>query len=144
MPSFQPINLTAATLTLDYRTHGQTVVTVNRAAGSTITLPAASGSGAEFDIFVGTTITSVALVVQVANASDIMSGVVVMATDNASDVVVAFEAGAADDTITMNGTTKGGVKGDRIKLRDIALNVWAVNVVCAGTGTEVTPFSSAV
>lgn len=141
---YLPYNLTAATLTLNGSTHGDTVVTVNRAAGSTLTLPAASGTGVEFDIFVGTTVTSNNLIVQVANASDIMSGAAIVATDNASDVVVAFETGATDDTITMNGTTKGGIKGDRIKLKDMAANLWSVSVIASGTGTEVTPFSAAV
>jgi hypothetical protein len=138
-----PINLTAATLTLDPKTHGGTVVTVNRAAGSTITLPASTGGGVEFELFVGTTITSNNLIVQVANSSDIMSGTAINMQD-AGDTVIGFETGASDDTITLNGTTKGGVKGDRIRLRDVSLNVWAVSVVGSATGTEVTPFSAAV
>ena len=59
-------------------------------------------------------------------------------------MVVAFETGATDDTITMNGTTKGGIKGDRVILKDVAANIWSVNIFGSGTGTEVTPFSSAV
>jgi hypothetical protein len=140
----QPINITTTPLTLTAEAHSGTVITANRAAGITFTLPAALGYGSIFEFVVGTTITSNNLVIQVANSTDIMQGVAVVATDNASDVVVAFEAGAADDTITMNGSTKGGLKGDRIILKDVAAGLWSVNIFAAGTGTEVTPFSSAV
>lgn len=144
MDRMQPINLTAATYTLTKEAHSGAVLTANRAAGITITLPASSGDGSSFEIFTGTTITSNNLVVQVANSTDIMSGQCIMATDNASDVVVAFETGAADDTITMNGSTKGGIKGDRIVLKDVSSGIWHVLMTSSGTGTEVTPFSSAV
>lgn len=142
--SYNPISITTSTLTLSSRVHGGATVVASRAAGITMTLPASSGSGVEFNIVVGTTITSNNLIVQVANSTDIMSGTAVMATDNASDVVVAFETGASDDTITMNGSTKGGIKGDRIRLLDIASGVWQVNIFGSATGTEVTMFSSAV
>jgi hypothetical protein len=143
MDRMQPINITSATFTLTKEAHSGTTLTVNRAAGSTLTLPASAGDGSEFDIFVGTTITSNNLVVQVANSSDIMSGTALNAQD-AGDTEIIFETAATDDTITLNGSTKGGIKGDRIKLRDVSLNVWAVSVIGSATGTEVTPFSAAV
>lgn len=144
MPTYLPFNLTAALLALNASTHGTpATVVVNRAAGATLTLPGASGSGVEFDIVVGTTITSNNLIVQVANASDVMAGVAVNAADG-GDTAVAFETAADSDTITLNGSTKGGIKGDRIRVKDVAANLWQVNIVGAGTGTEVTPFSAAV
>jgi hypothetical protein len=144
MDRMQPINLTAATYTLTAEAHSGTALTVNRAAGTVITLPAAAGYGSVFEFIVGTTVTSNNLIIQVANSSDIMAGVAVVATDNASDVVVAFETAADSDTITMNGSTKGGIKGDRIVLKDVAANLWSVDIKAVGTGTEVTMFSAAV
>ncbi|MBO0125119.1 hypothetical protein [Agrobacterium sp. OT33] len=144
MPTYLPFVVTAATLALNASTHGTpAVVVVNRAAGSTLVLPAAYGSGAEFDIMVGTTMTSNNLIIQVANSSDVMTGQCVMLQD-AGDTVAGFETAADTDTITMNGSTKGGIRGDRIRLKDIANNTWQVQVIAAGTGTEVTPFSAAV
>lgn len=143
MDRMQPINVTSATLTLTKEAHSGTVITVNRAAGSTLTLPASSGDGSIFEIFVGTTITSNSLIVQVANSSDIMSGVAWQAADGGS-TSNAWETGASDDTITMDGSTKGGIKGDRIVLKDVSANVWAVSIFGAATGTEATPFSAAV
>jgi hypothetical protein len=140
----QPIAVTASTLTLNKKTHGNALIVANRAAGITFTLPASSGSGLRFRFYTQTTITSNNLIIQVANSTDILSGQAIMATDNASDVVVSFETGASDDTITMNGTTKGGIKGDQIEIEDVASGIWAIKAFLSGTGTEVTPFSSAV
>jgi hypothetical protein len=73
-----------------------------------------------------------------------MTGVALFASDNTADASVAFETASTTDTITMDGSTKGGIKGDRIELQDIADNLWYVRVIGSATGTEVTPFSAAV
>ncbi len=144
MPTYLPFNLTAATLALNASTYGTpATVVVNRAAGSTLTLPDATGSGAEFDIVIGTTVTSNNAIIQVSRSADIMTGTCLM-TQDSGDTVAGFETAVDSDTITMNGSTKGGLKGDRIKLKDVAANTWQVQMICAGTGTEVTPFSAAV
>lgn len=143
MPSYYPVSVTSATLALNASTHSGVAVVANRAAGITMTLPAATGTGAEYEVVVGTAITSNNLVIQVANASDVMSGACYMAQD-AADTAVAFETAADSDTITMNGSTKGGLKGDRVRLKDVATNLWSVQVFAAGTGTEASPFSAAV
>lgn len=142
MDIFTPINVTTSTRTLTRNDSG-TAITVNRAAGSTLTLPAATGSGTRFFIFVNTTVTSNNVIVQVANSTDIMAGVCWQAADSGS-TSNAWETGATDDTVTMNGTTTGGIKGDRIDLWDIQSGIWNVEIWGSATGTEATPFSSAV
>lgn len=142
MVAYSPTAVTASA-TLSNKRHGDGGVVVNAAAGCTLTLPAASGSGVKFDIVIGTTVTSNSVILQVANSTDVMTGNVVAAADGGS-TVNGWEAGAADDTITLNGTTTGGVKGDYITIRDIASGVWNVRMVGSATGTEATPFSSAV
>ena len=138
---YAPINLTASkTLTAG---DAGTVITANAAAGMTLTLPAAAGTGRAYEIVVGTTVTSNNLVVAVANASDVMTGQCIIAQD-AADTLVSFETAASSDTITMNGSTKGGIKGDRIVLKDIAANLWSVSIIASATGVEATPFSAAV
>lgn len=142
--SYIPFVADTATLALNASTHGGGVTVVaSRASGITMTLPKALGLGTEFDIFVGTTITSNNLIIQVADAVDIMSGACIMGQDGA-DTAVVFETAADSDTITMNGSTKGGIKGDRIKLKSVQAGVWAVQIIASGTGTEATPFSAAV
>lgn len=138
---YAPKNFTAsATLK---RSDADTVLTVNAAAGLTLTLPAAAGTGDTYTIVIGTTVTLNSVLVKVANASDTMRGVAVVAQD-AGDTAVAFEAGATADTITMNGSTLGGLLGDRIILTDVATNLWSVNIIAAATGAEASPFSATV
>ncbi len=138
---YQPKNFTAsATLTAS---DANTVLTVNAAAGLTLTLPAASGTGRRYEVVVGTTVTSNSVIIRVANASDVMTGSAVQAADAGSTANM-WETAASDDTITFNGTTTGGIRGDRVLLIDVATNLWAVTVIGAATGTEATPFSATV
>lgn len=139
----QPIAVSSATLTLNKKTHGNATLVASRAAGITFTLPASAGTGTKFRIFVLTTITSVGLIVQVPNGTDVMCGTALIAQD-AADTAVVFETASTSDTITMNGSTKGGIRGDVIELEDVSAGFWAVRIVASGTGTEETPFSAAV
>jgi hypothetical protein len=139
MSEFSPISLTAATYTLTRSTHAECDLVANRAAGIACTLPAAKGTGAEFRFVVGTALSGANLVVA-ALGTDIMQGSAIVAQDS-GDTVVHFETAADSDTITMNGTTKGGLKGDRIVLRDVASGLWSVSIIAAATDVEATPFS---
>ena len=139
--SYKPKNFTAsATLSAS---DADTICTVNAAAGLTLTLPAATGSGVRYEVFIGTTVTSNNVIIQVANASDTMAGLVMSAADG-GDTLNGWETASTSDTITLNGTTKGGVKGDRYVLVDCADNLWSVNGWSSSTGTEASPFSAAV
>lgn len=114
-----------------------------RAAGVTLTLPAATGTGDEFEIITFTTVTSNANIIQVANATDVMQGQALFAQDSA-DTAVMFETASTSDTITGNGTTTGGIKGERTLIKDISSGFFQVNITGSATGTEATPFSAAV
>src|SRR5690242_17284803 len=100
MVALSPITLDAD-ITLDPR-HSGTILVASKAAGLTVTLPAATGSGRKYEIVVGTTITSNDLIVQVANSSDTMTGVALNGQD-AADTAVLFETASTTDTITMDG-----------------------------------------
>lgn len=136
------VNVTASTLTVTEAAHDSKVVTINAAAGCAVTLPAATGSGAKLHFVIGTAITSNTTTVKVVG-DDTMTGVALLGQD-AADTAVLFEAGATADTITFNGSTTGGLKGDSVELIDIAADLWWVRVVGAATGTEATPFSATV
>lgn len=138
----QPITLTA-TASLTRSAHAETVINASAAAGMTLTLPASNGSGSRFTIRVKTTVTSNNLIVAVANATDIMTGYALLGQDGA-DTAVMFETASTSDTITMNGSTKGGIVGDLIELVDVDSGFWQVRVIGSATGTEATPFSAAV
>lgn len=141
MDRMQPISLTAATYTLSKEAHSGTTLSVNRAAGTTITLPASSGDGSTFIFSVGTTVTSNNLIIQVANSTDIMQGVLSVASDIAG---VTCPTTTTSDTITMNGSTTGGIKGSLVVLTDAASGYWEVSGGLVSSGAEATPFSAAV
>lgn len=137
------VNTTATTLSVTATQHGGRVVTINSAAPIAITMPAASGSGEIYTFIIGTVATATAHTLKVANTSDKMQGVSIIAqTDTAQ--VNGFITTATDDTITLNGTTQGGLVGDRIILVDITTNVFAVKIEGGASGTVVTPFSATV
>lgn len=119
------------------------VIVLNKADGQAITLPAATGSGARFQIIVGTTITSSATTIKV-TGNDVMYGYAIVANDDSATGITEYKTAADTDTITMDGSTKGGIKGDIIELVDFAADCWFVSMRIKATGTEATPFSATV
>lgn len=134
-------NVLTASATLDPNPHAGRTIVLSAAAGLTVTLPAATGSGAIYEIVVATTVTSNSYIIQVANATDVMMGAVALATDIAG---VTVPTTSTSDTITMNGSTTGGVLGSTVRLIDAASGKWAVSGALVSTGVEATPFSAAV
>ena len=133
--------VTAATVTINADAHVGMPVVLNRAAGCVATLPAATGSGNTYN-FIGAIDATGDQKVQVANASDTMAGVAYLGNDSAG--ASCFYTAAASDTITLDGSTTGGLKGWRVTCTDMAANTWAVMVMSEASGTEATPFSAAV
>jgi hypothetical protein len=105
----------------------------------TVTLPAATGSQAVYKFLVATTFTSNG-VIQVANATDVMNGLASVGGATGS----VFSTLPASDTITMNGSTTGGLAGSYIELVDISAGEWLVRAALIGSGSPATPFSAAV
>ena len=136
----QPIAVTAAT-TLSRNTHADNVLLMNSATGFIVTLPASTGKGDVYEIFVLTTVSSGNHVIKVANSTDILAGAVHLTTDIAGTSML---TSTTDDTITMNGSTTGGLRGSYVRVRDVSLGFWALegNILC--TGTEASPFSATV
>lgn len=140
MPQFfQPINHTAATLAIDEDTHAGTTVLLNKADGITVTLPSSVGKGAIYKFFVGTTFTSNG-VIQV-TTTDIMQGGVSVSTDAGGVTIL---TASTSDTLTMNGSTTGGLKGSFVEFEDVSAGIWKVSGFLVSTGAEATPFSAAV
>jgi len=132
----KPITITAAT-TLDKDVHGGTVVNVNNATGFAITLPASNGDGTVFTLFYMATISSGNGTI-VCAGSDVINGGVAISTDIGG---VTMLAAAATATITLNGSTTGGVVGTWVRLRDATSGVWMLEGFLCSTGSEATPFS---
>lgn len=136
-------NVTDASIALTSDAHAGLTVVLNRAAGSAVTLPDASGTGAKYTLVIGTSVTSNTTTIKVGSAADSMIGHAFVASDG-DDSALAFEIAQDEDTITLNGSTTGGIKGDQIEITDIGQGEWLVKAVLSGTGTEATPFSATV
>lgn len=133
-----------ATKTLTVVEHNGKTIKLDTAAGSVVTLPAATGSGAKFKFVISVIATSNSHIVKVANATDTMYGLVSVLSDD-SAAVLGYKASGTDDTITLNRTTTGSTAlGEWLELEDIASGKWAVRGMLAATGTEATPFSATV
>ena len=149
-----------SSVSLTVADHAGRIVHNDAAGAVTYTLPATNansdsavaGPGADFNNLnnVGATIeifSSITktgdLVVQAANATDVMVGSAVF-IDDSSDNVVGFETASTSDTITLNGSTKGGVTFSKIVCTVLASGKWKVDVLSGCTGTPATPFSAAV
>jgi hypothetical protein len=131
--------------TLSQEKHADRTLLLDLAAGVTITLPKATGSGHKYKFVIKTTATTNNYIIKVGNTTDIIQGLLMVFSDNAAQAVIAWEAGAADDTITLNRGTTGTAKvGHWIEIEDIASGVFTVKGQIGQSGTEATPFSATV
>jgi len=142
------VTLTADT-TITNASHAGRILLMGEVGGNasaTFTLPAATGTGAEFKFIVSVVNTS-NYVIQV-TGDDTIDGSVVVTNDTAAGgtaSLISWPTVAATDTITLNGTTQGGVQiGDYLLLTDIATDQYTVSGLLNASGTEATPFSAAV
>lgn len=141
-----------ATKTLTVAANNNQVIKLDTLAGSVVTLPAATGSGAKFKFLVTVLATSASHKIQVANNADFMIGIINGTRVDSGDAVLGFPAANSgtvatnSDTITLNRTTTGSVTvGEWIDVEDVAANTWAVNGMLSATGAAfATPFTAAV
>jgi hypothetical protein len=118
-----------------------TLPAVNTSSPSDPTDPNQSNNyGAAFEFVLSTTVTG-NFIVKVANSSDTMVGTAILGSGTTALV---FSTATASDTITLNGTTTGGVGGATITATVVGANRYKVNVVSGATGAVATPFSAAV
>lgn len=140
------VNVTGATLTVTAAEHKNALITLSRAAGVTVTLPAATGSGDKFEFVVLTAVTSNADIIKVANASDSFVGMAFGVDDDVEGATgYQWNAEPNDDTFSMNGTATGGKRGDRVVVQDVAANTFHVlGYLTQSGGSEATPFTATV
>lgn len=131
------IDSTAATLTLTAAQSGS-VVLMDRAAGTTITLPAPV-VGLNFTFIVNTSVTSNNhKVITDAGTTLILGGVAMVEAADTNSGLGALFNGTTHISILMNGTTTGGLIGTQFTLDCITATQWAISGVVAGSGTLAT------
>lgn len=138
------VSLAVSTSITEAAHEGRTIVMSGAGGARTFTLPAATGGGGKYRFVVGEVNTSGYLIKSVAGA-DLMKGCIIGNDGGGVTTPLVWAAGATDDTITLNGTTTGGVSiGDWVELEDISATGWAVRGVVQQSGSEATPFSDTV
>jgi cytoskeletal protein CcmA (bactofilin family) len=138
-----PIIDAGATLALDPLIHAGRTVGMDQASGSTVTLPAATGTGNRYRIVVTTTVTTNDHIL-ICTVGDDLVGVIYQVDTDTADAIAAYPAIAADamDTITLNGTTTGGLIGDILEVQDIGTGVWALIGYTNANGVVATPIAT--
>lgn len=124
---------------------GNKTVLLNQVAGSTVTLPAATGSGITFRFYVTVTLTSAADKILAASSSDNLIGNVTGQTGNAvKQFSAAHASGFHSLQMPFAGTQpSGGFEGDWFEVKDLAVNTWGVGGMYQAGVTPTTPFSTA-
>jgi len=93
--------------------------------------------GATFYIYIDTTATDVQIIT---DGVDKFTGAAMISVDNGD--TKAFFPGAANDVLSMNGTTTGGIIGSVIKITALENDQYLVHdTLILGSGAIATPFS---
>lgn len=132
-------------LTLSKALHGSgRTVLFDTAAGTTLTLPAATGTGVRFRCLVSVLATTNSHVLACAGTDEFHGHMMGIDVDS-GDATLGFSAVAADnfDKITFNRSTSGiAGPGDYIEVEDVVSGVWQVNGAYHATDIIITPFST--
>lgn len=138
-----PIQAGGAALPVTAAMSGK-VILLDTAAGTTATLPAATGSGNRYKFIVSTTTTSGAHKILAASVSDFINGIAMGFTGSTAKVFAS--AAATNHSIQMpfaGSQPSGGFIGDYFNFVDIGANLWSCDSMYQAGTTPTTPFSSA-
>ena len=142
------VDTTATSLVVTAASHANKTITVSSTAPIAITLPQATGTGNKYRFNIRVVATATSHTIKVANATDVMGGVVHVQTSatttDVAAIVAAFRTSDSSDTISINGTTLGGAKDDWFEIVDIKTGFFQVHGNTKATGTYATPFSASV
>lgn len=135
------ISGSGATVTLTAAQSGS-VALFDRAAGIVYTLPSPA-VGLYYDFQVLTTITSNAAKVITSAGTVLLTGSLINIDTDTSNAVAAWTGdGSTHVSVSMNGTTTGGVAGTFMRFTCISATRWMVSGVIEGSGAVATPFAT--
>lgn len=118
----------------------------NAAAGNVFTLPAATVAnvGVTFIFIQTATVTTNAAVIQGATSSDLfIAGSSITQIKGTATPTVAYYSpnGSSNYKVSGNGSTTGGIIGDKYSVVCTGLNAWLVNGIQTATGSVATCFA---
>ena len=130
-----------ATRTLSVDETGSTCL-FDRAAGIVYTLPLAV-PGLVYDFVITTTITSNAAKVITGAGTELLIGGYTNVDTDTSNAVAAFTGnGSTHVSVSMNGTTTGGILGTKLRFTCLSTTRWMVEGIVQGSGTVATAFAT--
>lgn len=138
-PDNRIANVTTTNVTITRADHDLKTILLNRAAGITATLPGPTGSGAKYRFVIPTSLSGTSKI-KVPTTTDRIMGRIQVDASLAANAPTSFSAGSTADTVSLNGTTTGGKKGDVIVFEDVATNLYMVEGMIQATGVSATPF----
>lgn len=132
-----------ATRTLNAGESGS-VILFDKVDGIVVTLPTAPAPGTWFEFMVSATCTSNAYKVITGAGTELMVGSILNCDTDTSDAVAIWKSLVATSNISvnLNGSTKGGLKGDFFRVTNVNATTWLVTGVTNGTGVVATPFAT--
>lgn len=135
------ISGSGAAVTLTAAQSGSNIL-FDRAAGTVYTLPAPV-VGLEYTFFVSVSVTSNAHKVITDAGTTFLTGSLMNIDTDSSNAVAAWTAdGSTILSVSMNGTTTGGLKGTWMRFTCVSSTLWLVTGVDEGSGTVATPFAT--
>ena len=136
------INGSGATRSLN-ETESGSLVLFDRAAGIVYTLPTAPKIGTFYDFVITTTITSNAAKVITGAGTELLIGGYMNVDTDTSNAVAAFTAnGSTHVSVSMNGTTTGGILGTKLRFTCLSSTRWMVEGIVQGSGVVATAFAT--
>ncbi len=113
----------------------------DRAAGVVYTLPAPV-VGLQYEFQTTVTITSNAAKIITDAATTFLLGTVEMVINTSATTLAALGNGTTHRAVSSNGSTTGGVQGDRYMVTAISSTQWVVTGLVSGSGALATPFAT--
>lgn len=140
--STREVSAAGANLTVTQALHDGKTIKLDQATGTAVTLPAMTGSGSRYR-FVCSVATSGGSQVITATGAHLFGSIAIGDDTGVGTLFtnrLATSAGGST-IITLDGSTKGGRKGDWLEIEDVATSIGIVRGQLNASGTEATPFS---
>jgi hypothetical protein len=132
-----------ATRTLNENESGSTIL-FDKVDGIVVTLPLAPRAGTSFEFLVSVTLTSNAYKVITGVGTELLVGQILGCDTDTANATIVWPGLVASSyiAVSMNKTTTGGIKGDRLVFTCVNGTTWVVTGAVNNNGTVATPFSA--
>lgn len=136
-----PIVVTASSLAVTAAAHAGRMIYLDRAAGCAVALPAPTASGNRYEFFTKTNISGGSIVFDVFAAGGTYEGQTIPVHSTNGTSIGGYNANASN-TLTANGGSMGGTRGDRYVFTDLEVGTYNVQAFIKLRGATSSPWST--